>query len=108
MFVLERSVLPPRSRPPAPAQPPVMASAARTPPVPATFLEPAAGGAFELFARRRFPGAGDVVGASLAAAGPSPLAAALTPEAAPGRMTAGLPPMHAPRPTPAAGLRRTA
>lgn len=81
---------------------------ARTPPVPATFLEPAAGGAFELFARRRFPGSGDLVGTSLAACGPSPLATALIPAAAPVRMTADLPPMQAPRPTPAAGLRRSA
>jgi hypothetical protein len=40
--------------------------------VPATFLESAAGGAFELFHRRQFAGAGHLVQAAL----PDPLAAA--------------------------------
>ena len=59
----------------------------RTPPVPATFLEPAAGGAFELYPRRQLPrgpqnggqgGAGALIQASLAQSGPAnPLLAGL-------------------------------
>src|SRR5262245_50183579 len=59
----------------------------RTPPVPATFLEPAAGGAFELFPRRQLPrgpqnggqgGAGTLIQVSLAQTGPAnPLMARL-------------------------------
>ena len=55
--------------------------------MPATFLEPAAGGAFELFPRRQLPrgpqnggqgGAGALIQASLAQAGPAnPLMAGL-------------------------------
>ena len=70
MFVIERSVLPPRSRPrtsdvPASDGGAVPGTIARTPPVPATFLERAAGGAFELFPRRHFAGAGAVTQATL-------------------------------------------
>lgn len=73
MFLIERSVLPPRSRPQALEGQALAGTAARTPPVPATFLEPAAGGAFELFPRRQFAGSGNLVQASL----PNPLMATL-------------------------------
>ncbi len=78
MFSIERSVLPPRSCPrtedrSAAESGAVPGTTARTPPVPATFLERAAGGAFELFPRRQFSGAGDVVRAAL----PAPLMAGL-------------------------------
>lgn len=113
MFRLERSVLLPHSRPrngdgSADSTAAVPGLATRTPPVPATFLEPAAGGAFELFPRRQFHGPGDLAQATLRAAAPDPLRAGLARPAAPFRATAPLPPLPA-LPIPAAPrLRRRA
>lgn len=124
MFLIERSVVAPRSRPrtmdgqaadqPAAAlagpgdfarMPPALMAPALMAPVPATFLEPAAGGAFELFPRRQFHGPGDLVQGSL----PNPLMASLLPcPERPFRATAPLPPLPA-LPLPAAPrLRRRA
>ena len=97
MFLIERSVLPPRSRPrtsdaPASDGGAVPGISARTPPVPATFLERAAGGAFELFPRRHFGGAGAVIQAAL----PNPLLASLLPERVERPAPAQLPPLRRP------------
>ncbi len=119
MFLIERSVLPPRSRPRTSAQagdtpasngPAVPGTSVRTPPVPATFLERAAGGAFELFPRRHFAGAGAVTQAAL----PGSVLADLLPgrpesgdpeSAGAWRATAPLPPVTPPQ---APRLRRSA
>ncbi len=135
MFLIERSVLPPRSCPrtsdasasdgpaipgtsiPGTAVPgtAVPGISARTPPVPATFLERAAGGAFELLPRRHFAGAGAVIQAALSGPLlPDPLLAGLTrgrPEGSPEsgeavwRAMAPLPPVTPPQ---APRLRRSA
>lgn len=109
MFLIERSVLPPRSRPrtsdtPAGDGPAVPGTAARTPPVPAAFLERAAGGAFELFPRRHFAGAGAVIQAAL----PNPLLASLLPERVERPAPAQLPPVRRPAAEPAPRRRRSA
>ncbi len=106
MFLIERSVLPPRSCPRTSAQagdtpasngPAFPGTSVRTPPVPATFLERAAGGAFELFPRRHFAGAGAVTQAALPG---SVLADLLPGDAESGgawRATAPLPPVTPPQ-----------